>query len=129
VRVPIAVVPTGVDLTRFTPGPASETLRERIGLTPGVPVILTLGRLAAEKNVTEVVELLAGVRDEPWQLVVAGDGPQAGTLRRQVERLGLGERVRFVGAVDPGEVPDYFRLADVFVSASRSETQGLTFLE
>ena len=46
-----------------------------------------------------------------------------------MERLGLTERVRFVGAVDPAQVPDYFRLADVFVSASRSETQGLTFLE
>lgn len=129
VRVPIAVVPTGVDLTRFTPGEAPAALRTSLGLTPGVPVILSLGRLAAEKNVTETIELLAEVRDEPWQLVVAGDGPEAGTLRRQVERLGLGDRVRFAGAVDPAQVPDYFRLADVFVSASRSETQGLTFLE
>lgn len=129
VRVPIAVVPTGVDLTRFTPGPPSAMLRDSLGLTPGIPVILSLGRLAAEKNVTESLDLLATVRDESWQLVVAGDGPQAGTLRGQVERLGLSARVRFVGAVDPAQVPDYFRLADVFVSASRSETQGLTFLE
>ncbi len=129
VRVPIAVVPTGVDLSRFTPGTPSQTLRDSLGLTPGIPVILSLGRLAAEKSVTEVVDLLARVRDERWQLVVAGDGPQAGTLRQQVERLGLSDRVRFVGAVDPAHVPDYYRLADVFVSASRSETQGLTFLE
>lgn len=129
IRVPVAVVPTGVDLTRFTPGPPSEELRARLGLAPGVPVILSLGRLAAEKNVAEVIELLAGVRQEPWQLVVAGDGPQAGALRGQVERLGLTDRVRFVGAVEPARVPDYYRLADLFVSASRSETQGLTFLE
>ena len=129
VRVPIAVVPTGIDLLRFTPGDASATLRDSLGLTPGIPVILSLGRLAAEKNVTETIDLLAGVVDEPWQLVVAGDGPQGELLRSQVERLGLTERVRFVGAVDPAQVPDYFRLADVFVSASRSETQGLTFLE
>ena len=129
VRVPIAVVPTGVDLTRFTPGPPSEELRRSLGLADGIPVILSLGRLAAEKNVTEVVDLLSGLRDEAWQLVVAGDGPQAGALRRQVERLGLADRVRFAGAVDPADVPDYYRLADVFVSASRSETQGLTYLE
>ena len=66
VRVPIAVVPTGVDLSRFTPGPPSQTLRDSLGLTPGIPVILSLGRLAAEKSVTEVVDLLARVRDEPW---------------------------------------------------------------
>jgi 1,2-diacylglycerol 3-alpha-glucosyltransferase len=129
VRVPIAVVPTGVDLTRFTPGPPSPELRDALGLTPGIPVILSLGRLAAEKSVTEIVDLLALVQDEPWELVVAGDGPQAGVLREQVERLGLSHRVRFAGAVDPAQVPDYYRLADVFVSASRSETQGLTFLE
>lgn len=129
VRVPIAVVPTGVDLTRFAPGPPSQTLRDSLGLTPGIPVILSLGRLGAEKNVAETIDLLARVRAEPWQLVVAGDGPQAGMLRRQVERLGLTDRVRFVGAVDPAQVPDYYRLADVFVSASRTETQGLTVLE
>lgn len=129
VRVPIAVVPTGVDLTRFTPGAPSQELRDALGLTPGIPVILSLGRLAEEKNVTEVIDLLARVQDEPWQLVVAGDGPSAGTLRRQVERLGMTQRVRFAGAVDPAQVPDYYRLADVFVSASRSETQGLTLLE
>lgn len=129
VRVPIAVVPTGVDLTRFTPGAPSEELRDSLRLTPGIPVILSLGRLAAEKDVTETVDLLAGVLDQPWQLVVAGDGPMAAALRGQVERLGMKDRVRFAGAVDPAQVPDYFRLADVFVSASRSETQGLTFLE
>src|SRR5699024_4858791 len=48
VRVPIAVVPTGVDLTRFTPGPPSPELRDALGLTPGIPVILSLGRLAEE---------------------------------------------------------------------------------
>lgn len=128
VRVPVCVVPTGVDLTRFSPGPASTDLRTSLGLAPDVPVVLSLGRLAAEKNVTEVIELLAGV-EAPWQLVVAGDGPQAGALRRQVDRLGLTSRVRFVGAIEPERVPEFYRLADVFVSGSRSETQGLTYVE
>ncbi len=129
VHVPISVVPTGIDLTRFTPGPPSESLRAELNLTHGIPVILSLGRLAAEKSVTETIDLLAPVRDTPWQLVLAGDGPQAGMLREQVQRHGMTDRVRFVGAVAPAQVPDYYRLADVFVSASRSETQGLTFLE
>lgn len=130
VRSPICVVPTGVDLTRFTPrhGQADPELMASLGLDPEVPVVLSLGRLAAEKSVSKVVDLLAGV-EEPWQLVVAGDGPEAGPLRAQVERLGLTSRVRFVGAVDPVQVPDYYRIADVFVSASRTETQGLTYLE
>lgn len=128
VRSPICVVPTGVDLTRFTPGDGSAELHASLGLEPGVPVVLSLGRLAAEKNITEAIDLLATV-EEPWQLVVAGDGPQAGTLRRQVDRLGIARRVRFVGAIEPARVPEFYRLADIFVSASRSETQGLTYLE
>lgn len=128
VQPPVRVVPTGIDLSRFTPGPGSPDLRDSLDLEPGVPVVLSLGRLAAEKNTTEVVDLLAGV-DRPWQLVVAGDGPQAGALRRQVDRLGLAPRVSFVGAIEPGRVPEFYRLADVFVSGSRSETQGLTYLE
>lgn len=133
VHVPVSVVPTGVDLDRFAPGPpgdeAVRALRADLGLEPGVPVVLSLGRLALEKNVAETIALLARVQDQPWQLVVAGDGPQARQLRAQVRRLGLADRVRFVGAVDPARVPDHYRAADVFVSASRSETQGLTFLE
>ncbi|WP_151526099.1 glycosyltransferase [Serinicoccus kebangsaanensis] len=128
VRPPVAVVPTGVDLTRFTPGDRPEELSASLGLTPGVPVVLSLGRLATEKNLAEVVDLLAGVT-APWQLVVAGDGPQAGPLHRQVDRLGLGPRVRFVGAIEPARVPEFYRLADLFVSGSRTETQGLTYLE
>lgn len=128
VRVPVSVVPTGVDLDRFSPGPAPAGLRSSLGLAPDVPVVLSLGRLAAEKNIAEVIDLLAGV-EAPWQLVIAGDGPEAGSLRQQVEQLGLTPRVRFVGAVDPERVPDFYRLADIFVSGSRSETQGLTYIE
>ena len=128
VRPPIAVVPTGVDLGRFTPGPRPPGLAASLALDPDVPVLLSLGRLATEKNLAEVLDRLAGVAD-PWQLVVAGDGPQAGTLRRQADQLGLGDRVRFVGAVEPSRAPEFYRLADVFVSASRTETQGLTVLE
>lgn len=133
VHVPVSVVPTGVDLDRFAPRPSSDrevtALHHDLGLEPGVPVVLSLGRLALEKNVAETVDLLARVQDLPWQLVVAGDGPQARPLREQVRSLGLAERVRFVGAVDPDRVPAFYRAADLFVSASRSETQGLTFLE
>ncbi|MFX0537203.1 glycosyltransferase [Ornithinimicrobium sp. Y1847] len=129
VNVPISVVPTGVDLGRFAPGPKSAELAARLNLDLTVPTILSLGRLGAEKKVDEVIDLLANVRTEPWQMVIAGDGPAAADLRQQVDRLGLTDRVRFAGAVDPRNVPDYYRLADVFVSASQSETQGLTFLE
>lgn len=126
---PISVVPTGVDLTRFRPEPADEILRRSLGLRPDVPVVLSVGRLAMEKNLTETITLLARLRDRPWQLVVVGDGPQAGALHDLVRDLHLGDRAHFTGAVAPETVHAYYRLGDIFVTSSGSETQGLTVLE
>lgn len=126
---PISVVPTGVDLARFRPGPADDDLRRGLGLHPDVPIVLSVGRLAVEKNLAETITLLARLRDRPWQLVVVGDGPQAGTLHDLVRDLHLCGRVHFTGAIAPEKVAAYYRLGDVFVSSSGSETQGLTVLE
>lgn len=92
-------------------------------------MVLSVGRLAAEKNLAEMIRLLAEVRELPWQAVFVGDGPQALELRAQVRSLALADRVHFTGAVPPALIAQYYRLGDVFVSASASETQGLTFLE
>lgn len=105
-------------------------LRRRLGIPDDEPVILFVGRLAQEKNLTETVTLLSRLpRGLRWRCVVVGDGPQAAHLRHLVFKLGLGERVLFTGGVDPAVVGDYYRLGDVFVSSSVSETQGLTYLE
>lgn len=58
-----------------------------------------------------------------------GDGPVRTELEAETVRLGLTERVRFAGMVSPQEVPRWYQVGDVFVSASRSETQGLTYFE
>lgn len=128
---PIEVIGTGVDLDRFRPAASTDSraLAAKIGLSPGVPVVLTVGRLAAEKNLPETLCLLAGITDAPWQWLVVGDGPVAGELRALAARLGVADRMHMVGAVPVDEVPRYYRLGDVFVTSSRSETQGLTCLE
>ncbi|MFD5867735.1 glycosyltransferase [Corynebacterium sp. NPDC060344] len=140
---PIEVIGTGVDLDQFRPAatdPRSTTadttaladladLAASIGLAPHIPVVLTVGRLAAEKNLTETLRLLAGITDAPWQWLVVGDGPVAGELRDLAAHLGVAERVHMTGAVPAGEVARLYRLADAFVTSSRSETQGLTCLE
>jgi 1,2-diacylglycerol 3-alpha-glucosyltransferase len=62
-------------------------------------------------------------------LVLVGDGPYREHLEHLVAALGMERSVRFAGVVDPHEVPRWYRMADLFVSASRSETQGLTYIE
>ncbi|MDO5662917.1 MAG: glycosyltransferase, partial [Brachybacterium sp.] len=132
---PIHTVPTGLDLERFRPARGhaeradAERLRASLGIPSGHTVALSLCRLAKEKNVEEVISHVAAAAREDLTLVIVGDGPYREELEAQVRDLGIGERVRFVGAVDPTEVPRYYRMADLFVSASLSETQGLTFIE
>lgn len=134
--VPIRVIPTGVDLQRFTCEPrASEgsearaELRRRLAIPPATPAVIYVGRLAHEKNLAETFRLMARLRHLDWRFVVVGDGPAAAATRHLATRFGITDRVVFTGGVDPSVVCDYYRVGDVFVSSSRSETQGLTYLE
>lgn len=76
-----------------------------------------------------LLEGLSLLHDEDVFLVFVGDGPALAELEHMTERLGLGDKVIFVGMVPPERMHAYYRAADVFLSASTSETQGLTYVE
>ena len=105
-------------------------MRAELGIPEGDTVLLSLGRLAAEKNHAQLVRLLAAQPEQsrPW-LVFVGDGPARPDLEALTRELKLTDRVRFAGMVKPDEVPRWYRVGDIFVSASQSETQGLTYFE
>ena len=63
------------------------------------------------------------------KFLIVGDGPARGDLEKQARTLGVTEHVIFTGMVDPDQVQNYYQLGDIFVSASTSETQGLTYIE
>lgn len=131
---PIRVIPTGVDLTKYQK-PASSSdrnqLRKSLGYGPDTPLILSLSRLAYEKNIAEIIEAMPDIIAQcaEAQLLVVGDGPAKETLERQVREMNLGDHVQFIGQVDHDQVYRYYHIADVMVSASDSETQGLTYDE
>lgn len=145
VATPVDVIGTGVDLDTFrpvadageapaaAPQPRAAARRDALaldaGLTPGIPVVLTVGRIAAEKNLGETLELLRHITDVPWQWLIVGDGPDAPALRQLITRHGLESRVHMIGAVPADEVHVFYGIGDVFATSSRSETQGLTCLE
>ena len=134
VSCPVVTVPTGIDLTAFGPakdnGEEKARMRAELGIPEGDTVLLSLGRLAAEKNHAQLVRLLAAQPEQsrPW-LVFVGDGPARPDLEALTRELKLTDRVRFAGMVKPDEVPRWYRVGDIFVSASQSETQGLTYFE
>jgi 1,2-diacylglycerol 3-alpha-glucosyltransferase len=127
----IDVIPTGLDMRDFAGGDGRR-FREKFGIPARRPVLLLVGRVAYEKNIEFILEALAAVRASISDvlLVIAGEGPALGMLRRRVESAGLANHVMFVGYLDRrGSLLDCYRAADVFVFASRTETQGLVLLE
>jgi 1,2-diacylglycerol 3-alpha-glucosyltransferase len=128
---PIEVIPTGMSTDRFEPGDGARFRREQ-GLPEGRPILLTLGRVAHEKNLGFLLRMFADLRQfEPAALfVIAGEGPALGALEREARTLGIGADTWFVGNLErKRQLNDCYAAADVFVFASRTETQGLVLLE
>lgn len=131
VTTPIHVLPTGLPEDRFKPGVGARFRAEQ-GLPPHRPLVTYVGRVAHEKNIEFLVNVFADVRNQiPAALfVIAGEGPARESLRQLVARMGLSDSVRFVGYLDRNTaLLDCYAAADVFVFASRTETQGLVLLE
>ena len=133
-KAPISVVPSGISLEqhhqRLTPQQRQEK-RRALGIADDDQVLLNLGRLGGEKNLGERMELFAEAREQNDHLkfLIVGDGPAREDLEKQARKLGVAENVIFTGMVEPSQVQNYYQLGDVFVSASTSETQGLTYIE
>ena len=124
----VVVIPSGVDLDRFTPtGP-------RTGRRPGVGRIMSVGRLVPRKGFDDLVRALPAVGDAEL-LIVGGPpegpdaDPEAMRLRRLAADLGLTDRVRLLGAVDRDAMPSWYRSADVVACTPWYEPFGLTPLE
>ena len=130
----IEIVPSGICLQqhqgRMT-APERDKMRQVLGIPKDHKVVLNLGRLGTEKNLDEVVALFALQlqRNPDLTLLIVGDGPAREKLCRQAQELGISDHVIFTGMVEPDQVQKYYQLGDVFVSASTSETQGLTYIE
>lgn len=93
-------------------------------------MLLSLSRIAAEKNIQAVVAAMPQLVEQiAVKLVIVGDGPYMKNLQDQVAELGMEEYVVFTGAVENTKTAYYYKAADFFISASTSETQGLTYLE
>ena len=131
---PISVVPSGISLQQHFQRLQSEERelrRRKLGIGEDDLVLINLGRLGGEKNLGELLDLFAEARkkNEGLKFLIVGDGPAREGLEKQAVTLGIESDVIFTGMVPPDQVQNYYQLGDVFVSASTSETQGLTYIE
>lgn len=133
VKRPIFVQPTGIDYSRFeaVDTTAVEALRAELGLQDET-ILISISRLSKEKNIDFMLD---GIHDllqqgnRSFKLLIIGDGPERDRLQARITSLGLENHVLLPGSVPPEKIPLYCQLGDIFVFASRSETQGMVILE
>ncbi len=127
----IEVVPTGIDCVRFNPDNDGMAQRKRLGMGPNDKMVLTVGRVAWEKNLDLVLQGFVDLRrSEPnAKLVVAGDGPAREHYMMMAKDLGIADSTIFTGFVSDQELPGLYSACDAFTIASKFETQGLVLLE
>ena len=135
VKKPIEVIPTGINFAPFSPSRYTQedirTLKEQYHLPQDAPTVLFVGRIAKEKSIDFVLDAFPEVvRHIPKaKFFIVGDGPETSNLKEQVRELQLEDSVIFAGLQPWATIGKFYQLGDVFVSASVSETQGLTFAE
>ncbi len=133
----VNVIPSGIDLSIFK---RTEEEKERIdafkkehGIEKDTKVFLLLGRVAKEKSMdVSIRNFAAYLQKHPEanvKMLIVGDGPARGELELLTHELNIASKVIFIGFVPASEVPFYYHLADIYSSASVTETQGLTFNE
>ncbi len=122
----IRVIHDGVDQAQFHPG-SKHAARTALSLPPSEQLLLFVGNLLPVKGLDVLLNAL--VRLPAVTLLVVGHGPLRPALEAQAAKLGLADRVRFIGPVPHDQLPDWYRAADVFVLPSRSEGVPNVLLE
>ena len=133
----INVIPTGIDFSIFKSDQIDQQrvaeFRKEHNIKPNTKVFLLLGRIAKEKSMDVSLRGIALYHKKhpevDVKVLVVGGGPFKEELELIAEELGISSLVDFIGEVSGLEVPFYYYLADIYTSASITETQGLTFME
>ena len=120
----IDIIPTGINIPELCD---KKLLRKSLGIDEDAKVLLYLGRLGAEKNIQEIMAYYDRLKDASIKLFIVGGGPYLKTLKEDADQIS--KEVVFTGMVDANSVNRYYQAADIFTTASTSETQGLTYYE
>lgn len=130
VKCQMRIIPTGIDVGMYAKT-VDDDIRAKYGIAQDAPLMLSISRLAYEKNITEIIKLLPEIVHQvpTVKLMIVGDGPAKEDLEQQVADLKLEDHVIFTGEISNDHVNAFYQAANVFVSTSESESQGLTYIE
>lgn len=132
----VSVIPSGIDIERFFEENVEhdkvEQIKEKYGITKDDFTIIFVGRLAQEKNIEFLLnaqQKLIEKRINNIKLLIVGDGPDKENYINITRKLNIFDKVIFTGKIEQDKIQYYYQCADAFVTASNSETQGLTVIE
>ena len=131
IKTPAEVVATGLDDSSFA-SVDGEHFRMSHDIPLTQPMLLFVGRVAHEKNIGFLLEMhVELIKKHPDALlVITGEGPAEESIKHSIDKLGISNKVRMIGYLDRShELIACYKAADIFVFASKSETQGLVLLE
>jgi len=135
VERPLRIIPTGIDFEPFRRGKYTDDeineIKCGLGVDLSAPVVVSVGRVAKEKSLDVVLgQFPALLKKLPnAKFIIVGGGPLLADLKTMAQTLGVADSVFFTGPQPWAQIGKYYQLGDVFVSASTSETQGLTYIE
>lgn len=135
VKRDVHIIPSGIDVTRFYRENINkkelENLKKELNIKKDDFIILYVGRIAKEKNIEFLINNLKDISKKipKTKMVIVGDGPDMNDLALLVRKNKLDKKVIFTGKVPWNDIPKYYQLANVFVTSSKTETQGLTVIE
>ena len=131
----VHIIPTGIEIERFYKERIEQEklqeLREKLGIKSTDIVILYLGRIGYEKSIDFLIKNHSSILDKckKAKLLIVGDGPDLEKFKELAVKNKIKDSVIFTGKVDWESTKYYYGLADIFVTASNTETQGLTVVE
>ncbi len=127
---PISVIPTGIDLSKFTEVKDVEkiqSIKRNLGINENNFVIGFVGRVAKEKNLDELFDIYNKIEKDNITLMIVGDGPYKEELIKKSKTIK--KQIVFTSMIEPKDIHHYYKCFDIFMSCSSSETQGLTYIE
>lgn len=127
-RAPAKPVSNGIDLKIYTPGERNPAIVRQYHLPEDRPLVLHVNRLSEEKRIDVLLDAIPLLQSNA-HIALVSTGPAEADLRAQVERLGIGDRVSFLGFVANADLVELRRSADLFVIPSEADLQSLATME
>lgn len=129
----IYIVPTGIDCSRFQKKNLDqkklEKVKKQLGYKKNDFVVIFVGRMAQEKNIEFLLKSMVHIKNKNIKLLLVGDGPDKKKYEELSKKLNVDKSVKFIGRVAWGDMPYYYHNSNITITASLTETQGLTVIE